>query len=273
MDENVENSLCLLSFDRVQGVHREGESVGDELLANENHGGDQDRDDADRRREVIIASDFTHELIVDFYREHPIALPDQQRRTEVRESTHEDEQPGCENRRHGQGDDDLEETADAADPHVRGSLQQGIIHLFQRSRNIEENQREQLKGQHQENPVESIDVGHRESEDLLDGDGDDPRPSQQLDPCISTDERRRHRTEDDQHLKESFSLDFKHVVEISEDVADDQGQDRRPNRHAETVSQGRQIVALTEELIEPMQGESPVGSGERTVQDHVERIQ
>ena len=100
MDQNIENAFCVFPFNRMQSIDGKRETVRAPLLDQENDCRDQDRDNAGRAGEPVVSARLGKEGIVYFHREGSVSLPDQQRSTEVCESTHEYEQSRSQDRRH-----------------------------------------------------------------------------------------------------------------------------------------------------------------------------
>ena len=105
-------------------VHVELKPVGRPLLNQEDDCGNDDCDNRDRRRKVMVGSGFTEVLVIDDNRESLIALSDQQRCAVVGECTHEYKQRCRKNGRHTQRDNDLEEALHTGNTHVFGCLKQ-----------------------------------------------------------------------------------------------------------------------------------------------------
>jgi hypothetical protein len=258
MDEYLEQSFRPLPFNRMQCVHRERETPCQESLDQEEHRRDDDRDDADGRCETEVRPRLAQELVVDFDGKHPIAFADEERRTEIRESSHEYQKGSRQYRRHAQGDGDFEEPPYSRTAETIRCFKERIVDILQSTRYVKENQREQLQRQNQEDAVESVNVGNGDARHRLDEHRDDARPSQQLNPRVRTDERCRHRTENDQYLNEPFPPYVVHVVEVGQGDADDQCQQCGPDRDIETVNQGFRIVLDAEELHEPLGAQFPI---------------
>ena len=198
----------------MQSVHRERITARQEFLDQENHRGYDDRYDAYGCRETVVRPRLAQELRVDFDGEHPVAFPDEEGRAEIGEGAHEDKEGCRQYGGHAQRDDDLEEPLYSRAAEAFRRFKERIVDILQRARHVEEDQGEELQREHKQDTVEAVDIGNRDACQRFDEYRHDAGASQQLYPRIGANEGCRHRTENDEHLYETFPSYLVHVVEI-----------------------------------------------------------
>ena len=258
MNQEALDPPGLFPLDGMEGVHVELKLVRAPFLEEENDRGNDDGDDGDRRGKVVVRAGFAEILVIDDDGEGLIAAADEQRRSVIGEGPHEDQQRRRQNRRHAQGDDHLEEAADAPHAHVLGGLQEAVVDILQGAGNQHEHQREELQAQHRYDAPEAVDGRGAHAGQLLDELGDDAVVPPQLHPGVGADEGRRHAAEDDDDLDQVFALDFIHVIEIGQGHAQNQGNDGRGDGQEKGIQKGLAVIGLGEELAKVIQGEIPV---------------
>ena len=132
MDQEISQRLGLLALDRMQRIHGKTEAVAGKFLQQEDDRRNDNGDDRNRCRKIIVCPDFTDILLIDDHGKSHISLADHAGRTEVRKGTHENHQTRCQNGGHAQRDNHLEEPPDSLASHVGGRFQKRIVHILQR---------------------------------------------------------------------------------------------------------------------------------------------
>ena len=203
-----------------------------------------------KKMKVIVAAVFAEVLIVEQHREGLEALTQHRRRTEVCEGLHEDHECGGEDRRHGQIQDDLEQTFDADAAHIGGGLHQGVVDALERTVHVNEHQREELQRLRQGDTAEAVDARKLDSEGGLEELGDDAGAAQKHDPGVRTEKRGGHAAQNADDEENLCALQPVEGIEICKRNPDDQGHEGHEEGDLKAVDDCLRIIALTEELLE-----------------------
>ena len=200
-----------------------------------------------------------------------VPLSDEQRCAEVGERPHEDEQGRGDDGRHAEWDHDGEEHLCAAASHVDGRLQERVVDVLQRPTGVEEHQREELEGEHEQDSFEAVDAPHLDA-DASQQFGEDSTAPHQDYPCIGSDEGSGHAAEDDQDLQQGFSLEFVHLIKIRKGNPHQERDHGCRYAYLEGVGDGTHVIALSKEGPEPIKGEVSVGGDDRYFEKPCERV-
>ena len=265
-----QHALCAVQgffLDGMQGVHGEAVALAGDVLGREHHRGDHNSNHCDSGGEALVLGDLAHELRIEDHGEGPVSLTHEHGSAEVREGPDKDqERPGQQGRR-DQGEDYLEKPAYSGAAHVFTGLQKGVVHLAQGPGHIEEDQGEQLRGEHQKHAIEPIDVRGSDAEQGLDEICDDAVAAQQQNPRVSAYEGSGHGGDNDEDAESLLSPDFVQGKEIGHGNAHQQRGDGGPEGDLEAVDQGGGVVGLGEEFDEVVQGKAIV-----PVKGHLDQI-
>ena len=146
MDKETEYRSRFTNLDRVHRIDGKRVPVCQIPLDKEEEQRDQNGDDTNCGREVLVRPDLTDILVINDDRERHIPFSYHQWRTKVGKSTHEHHQSRSQDRRHAQRKNHTEKPFHARASHIGGSFQQRVVQILQCTRNIEKDQREQLCG-------------------------------------------------------------------------------------------------------------------------------
>ena len=273
MREHVLHAVELFRLDGMQRAHGEHLAVGDVLLQQEHRRRNHNRDDGNCRGHAVARTDFGEELLVDDDRQGVVVFADEHRGAVVGERAHEHHQRAGEQRRQNQRQHDLEDLAHAGAAEALARLDQRIIQILERAGDEHEHQRIELQAHNDDAALEAVDVAELEAECVEQEIGDGSVAAAEHDPCVSADERRAHRADENQDLQRAGEANLHRGHDVGQRRRQQHGNQRHGRGDLEAAPDRALIIFLVEDLGEILPGETAVLADDALAEHADERIE